>query len=167
MDETTPQATTNGYSKRPLWQWIALYVLIGVIVYGLLYYFVFAKKSGYQMGQSPSPTAAQQEAVSPTVMQASPSSTITQQQNTVTLTASGFTPSVLTIKVGQTVTWTNSSGKTAVVASDPHPTHTAYPPLNLGSFADGASLSLSFPKAGTYGYHNHLNPGETGTIVVQ
>ncbi|HSD98274.1 MAG TPA: hypothetical protein VLB73_01070 [Patescibacteria group bacterium] len=35
------------YSKRPLWQWILLYVILGLIVYGLIYYFVFAKKGGY------------------------------------------------------------------------------------------------------------------------
>jgi len=51
--------------------------------------------------------------------------------------------------------------------SDPHPVHTDYPPLNLGTFFDGASLSLKFPTAGTYVYHNHLNPSERGTIVVK
>lgn len=169
MEETTPQATpqvTNSYSKRPLWQWIALYVVIGAAVYGLLYYFVFANKSGYQANQNPSPTTTQ-EVISPTTSSATPSSTTTHEQNAVTLTQDGFSPATLTVKVGQTVTWTNSSGSTATVNSDPHPTHTAYPPLNLGSFANGASLSLSFPKAGTYGYHNHFNPGEKGTIVVQ
>jgi hypothetical protein len=32
----------KGYGKRPLWQWILLYVVIGGVVYGLVYYFVFA-----------------------------------------------------------------------------------------------------------------------------
>lgn len=27
----------GGYGKRPLWQWIALYVVVGAIVYGLIY----------------------------------------------------------------------------------------------------------------------------------
>lgn len=35
------------YSKRPLWQWILIYIVIGAIIYGLIYYFVFAKKGGY------------------------------------------------------------------------------------------------------------------------
>lgn len=155
MEESTPQVN-NGYGKRPLWQWVVLYVLIGLVVYGLVYYFVFAKKGGYQ-----------QQMVSPTTMQATPSSSAVQQQNLVTLTSSGFSPATLTIKSGQTVTWINKSGEGATVNSNPHPVHTDYPPLNLGSFASGASLSLSFPKAGTYGYHNHLNPSETATIIVQ
>lgn len=42
------------YTKRPMWQWIALYVVIGGIIYFLIYYFVFARKGGYQYpsGQS-------------------------------------------------------------------------------------------------------------------
>ncbi len=88
-------------------------------------------------------------------------------QNTITLTQNGFSPSTLTIKVGTTVTWINKSGTQATVNSNPHPIHTDYPPLNLGSFSNGAILSLIFNKAGTYGYHNHLNPGQTGTIIVQ
>jgi len=34
------------FSKKSLWKWILLYVIIGVIVYGLIYYFFFYKK-GY------------------------------------------------------------------------------------------------------------------------
>jgi len=52
-------AETNnnyGYGKRPLWQWILIYVVIGGIIYGLVYYFVFAKNGGY----SYSPTNSQQ-----------------------------------------------------------------------------------------------------------
>ncbi|HYK08971.1 MAG TPA: cupredoxin domain-containing protein [Candidatus Eisenbacteria bacterium] len=166
MDETTSSSTTNGYGKRPLWQWILLYIVIGALIYGLVYYFVFANKGGYPVGPTVSPTSST-TTVSPTAMEASPSSSVTQQRNAVTLTQNGFSPSVVTIKVGQTVTWTNKSGATATVNSDPHPTHTAYPPLNLGSFTDGGTLSLTFTKAGTYGYHNHFNPGEKGTIIVQ
>ncbi len=36
------------YGKRPLWHWIVLYVVIGVIVYGLIYYFVWDKAGGYR-----------------------------------------------------------------------------------------------------------------------
>src|SRR5260221_10403363 len=39
--------SASGYGKRPLWQWILLYVVIGGLIYGLVYYFVFAKKGGY------------------------------------------------------------------------------------------------------------------------
>ncbi len=165
--EEAPEQKSSGYGKRPLWQWIVLYVIIGVLVYGLIYYFVFSKK-GYnsaQTGQSQYPTT-QQQVASPTASQI-PSATEAQQQNTVTLTQDGWSPATLTIKSGETVTWINKSGEKATVNSNPHPTHTLYSPLNLGTFPDGGSLSLVFTKAGSYGYHNHLNPGETGTIIVK
>lgn len=104
--------------------------------------------------------------VSP-VATATPAPTATNSANTVTLTATGFNPDTLTVKVGTTVTWVNKSGEEATVNSDPHPTHTLWPFLNLGSFSDGGSLNVTFDKAGTYTYHNHLNPSERGTIVVE
>lgn len=51
MDEQ-PQTESKGYGKRPLWQWIVLYGIIAIVVYGLIYYFVFAKKGGYNYGSS-------------------------------------------------------------------------------------------------------------------
>lgn len=32
----------KGYGKRPLWQWIVIYLVIGIILYGLFYFFVLA-----------------------------------------------------------------------------------------------------------------------------
>lgn len=37
-------AQDQGYGKRPLWQWILIYAVIGLIVYGLIYYFVLANR---------------------------------------------------------------------------------------------------------------------------
>lgn len=95
------------------------------------------------------------------------SPTSMSNQENVTLTQDDFSPRTLTIKAGTMVVWTNKSGDDATVNSDPHPIHTDYPPLNLGNFADGGTLNLRFDKPGTYGYHNHLNPAEKGTIIVQ
>jgi len=35
------------YSKKSIWKWILLYVLIGAAVYGLIYYFFFYRNRGY------------------------------------------------------------------------------------------------------------------------
>lgn len=90
----------------------------------------------------------------------------TATEAAVTLTSTGFNPQVLTIKIGTKVVWTNKSGQLATVNSDPHPTHTAYPRLNLGEFDNGQSLSLIFDKVGRYGYHNHIDASEIGTVIV-
>lgn len=89
------------------------------------------------------------------------------QQVTVALSASGFAPQTIKIKPGTKVVWVNKGGGAATVNSALHPTHLIYPPLNLNSFEDSQSLSLVFDKAGTYQYHDHLNPSRTGTVVVE
>lgn len=35
----------KGYGKRPLWQWIVIYLIIAVILYGVIYYFFIARRS--------------------------------------------------------------------------------------------------------------------------
>lgn len=152
-------APTYGYGNRPLWQWILIYVVIGLILYLLIYYFVFAPK-GSNIYNPPS--------TKPTTQITQPATTITEaEQNAITLTTSGFNPATLTIKAGTTITFMNKSGVEATVNSSPHPQHTDYLPLNLGSFQEGGQLTITFDNPGTYRYHNHLNPGQFGRIVVQ
>ncbi|MBI3485402.1 hypothetical protein HY025_00495 [Candidatus Daviesbacteria bacterium] len=49
----------NYYGKRPLWQWILIYAVIGGVIYFLVYYFVFAKNGSYNYGSSSSPSQVQ------------------------------------------------------------------------------------------------------------
>ncbi|OHA25032.1 MAG: hypothetical protein A3D52_00625 [Candidatus Taylorbacteria bacterium RIFCSPHIGHO2_02_FULL_44_36] len=93
-----------------------------------------------------------------------------------TNTNSGYSPSILTVKKGETVTFKNQSSQSMWTASAVHPTHRAYPTSGgcLGSTFDacagvqsGNSWSFKFDISGTWKYHNHLNPGDTGTIVVE
>ena len=52
------------YNKRPLWQWIAIYLILGAIIYGAVYYLFLNKNSGYDYSKSstqyssPSPSQA-------------------------------------------------------------------------------------------------------------
>lgn len=41
----------NSYGKRPLWQWVLIYIIAGGVAYGLIYYFFFAKNGGYTYNQ--------------------------------------------------------------------------------------------------------------------
>jgi plastocyanin len=99
---------------------------------------------------------------------------------TVNDTASGFTPGSVTIKVGGTVTWLNQSGGQMWIASAVHPTHSSYDGTTRDAHcaagytgatpfdecSAGNSYSFTFTKVGTWAYHNHLNPSQTGTVVV-
>jgi len=46
-NQQTPKPYGKSYGKRPLWQWLVIYLIVGAIVYGAIYYFVYAKKGGY------------------------------------------------------------------------------------------------------------------------
>ena len=97
---------------------------------------------------------------------------------TITLTASGFSPSSVTIKKGGTVTFKNESTGEMWVGSAQHPTHTAYSgrtltqhcPDTTGTAFDqcksGNTYSFMFEKVGSWSYHNHKNASQFGAVVV-
>ena len=87
--------------------------------------------------------------------------------NLITYTDSGFSPAQVSVKAGDAVTFKNDSKASVQVNSAPHPAHTQFPELNVGSIAAGESKTVTFTTAGTKKYHNHLNPSQTGTIVVE
>lgn len=86
---------------------------------------------------------------------------------TIIYNGSNFSPSTLTIKAGTTVKVVNNSNSELQFDSDPHPAHTSNPELNVGSVEPGQSAKFTANTTGTYGYHNHGNPSQTGTLVVE
>ena len=87
--------------------------------------------------------------------------------NVITYSESGFSPNPITVKVGEKVEFKNNSSANIQVNSAVHPTHQLYPELNIGVIAPNETKSVTFSKAGTYKYHNHLNTSQTGQIVVE
>lgn len=138
---------------------------IGIVIVIVLIggFSLFYKKGSYSPSINPQ---SKTESANPMSKKTNPASEDKNGQNIVTLGENGFSPVTLTVKAGTKVTWLNKSGKKAAINSDPHPIHTNYSLLNLGSFESEDSLSLTFDKAGTFGYHNHLNPSQKGTIYV-
>ncbi len=98
-----------------------------------------------------------------------PSTTVTKKITTYTVnvTNSGFDPKLITVKRGEVVIWMNTTTKKATVNSDDHPTHKLNAFLNLGSFNAKSSVQAYFAEAGTYTYHNELNPSQKGTVIVE
>jgi plastocyanin len=104
------------------------------------------------------------------------------KENVVTYTDAGYSPNALTIKKGETVTFKNQSSRAMWPASAVHPTHRVYSGTSLDEhcpdktgtafdackgFKPGENWSFTFNKTGTWKYHDHLNPKDTGTIVVE
>jgi plastocyanin len=78
-----------------------------------------------------------------------------------------FLPNSLDIKQGDIVFFKNSSTKSFWPASNPHPTHTAYPEFDAKSaMKPGQTFEFKFLKTGTWGFHDHLNSSASGTITV-
>ncbi len=80
--------------------------------------------------------------------------------DTISITKKEFVPGSMTVKVGTTVTWTNSSSAAQTVTSDT---------ANLfdsGSLEAGAKYTYTFTQAGTFPYHSTNTPTLTGTIIV-
>jgi plastocyanin len=70
-----------------------------------------------------------------------------------------FSPKSVTVKVGQTVTWTNDdSVDHNVTASDGT--------FKSSSFGHGATFKWKATKAGTFKYTCTIHPGMDGTITV-
>ena len=87
--------------------------------------------------------------------------------NLITYNGSSFSPSKITVKAGTVLTIKNDSSSSLDFDSDPHPSHTDNPELNVDNVSPGQSKTFTVNKIGTWGYHNHLNPTQKGTIVVQ
>ena len=81
---------------------------------------------------------------------------------TVTLGASSFSPSTVTIQTGGTVTWRNTSGVVHNVTFNP----ATGAPSNIGDHSSGDN-TRTFGTAGTFGYQCTLHGGMTGSVVVQ
>jgi hypothetical protein len=45
------QKPTKGYGKRPVWQWVVIYLIIAIIVYGAIY-LIFFRGNGGSSGSS-------------------------------------------------------------------------------------------------------------------
>lgn len=87
---------------------------------------------------------------------------------TIAITARGFSPKIVMIAVGGTVTWINSDSNPHQPASDPNPAHSSLPGFDARSgILPNESYQVTFLKAGTYSYHDTLVNGLTGTIVVR
>lgn len=85
----------------------------------------------------------------------------------IVYSANGFSPAVLTVKKGETVTFVNNSGRNFRPASDNHPTHTLYPEFDSGKpIASGEEYSFTFEKVGDWGYHDHARATSVGIVRV-
>ncbi len=68
--EASPNSTPSSeYRKRPLWQWVVIYLVLAVILYAGIYYFFLAKNGSYTNQNQISQTTPTISSMHPTAMQ--------------------------------------------------------------------------------------------------
>jgi plastocyanin len=72
-----------------------------------------------------------------------------------------FSPKSLSVKVGDTVTWTNNDSTTHNV------TATSGATFKSSDFGNGGTFSWKADKAGTVNYVCTIHPGMVGTVIVK
>ncbi len=81
-------------------------------------------------------------------------------KNAVTIQNFAFSPKTITIKKGQSITWTNEDSAGHSATADDNSWDT-------GVLPQGQSKSLPFTKTGTFTYHCSVHPDMHGTVIVQ
>jgi hypothetical protein len=79
-----------------------------------------------------------------------------------------FSPQTITINQGDTVLFENVDSQDRWPASNIHPTHEIYPEFDPKKpVPANTSWQFTFDKAGTWKYHDHLEPTLSGTVIVK
>ena len=146
--------------------WVSALVAVIIIGFGAWWY----------TAQAPTNAPA---AVQNNTDEGMPDDGVTSQKKfIVTYGPDGFSPAEVTVKKGDTITWTNQGGGNMWVASAMHPAHAAYSGTTLAQHCsdatdvsfdqckNGSSYSFTFDKAGTWAYHNHSNASQFGKVIV-
>lgn len=140
------------------------FIIVGVVAL-LLAVVVFALNAPTKAPASTSTDTPQQtQTTTPTT---NPGAEEQEAAATIVYMDSGFEPSTITVKSGDTVRIENKSSMPLSFNSDDHPSHTKQSELNIGDVPKGGSREFVVTKVGTWGYHNHENSTDTGTIKVE
>ena len=147
--------------KKGVWMIIGIIIAL-LIIGGVAYYFIqqptpsnypnIPSQNNYEgiVNNSPSPSNS--------VNNTNPTS---PQTYNVDIQNFSFSPSTLTINVGDTVIWTNQDSISHTITSD------SGTELNSLQLSNGQTYSHTFNTAGTYNYHCSVHPTMKGTIVVE
>jgi hypothetical protein len=135
---------------------IAIAVIIGLFIFGAIALVGVnsqntANNGGTNQNSSPNLNATQDNDVAVTI----------------TYTGKGFEPNLDTIPVNSSVRVRNRSTRVLKFMSDPYPTETDEPELNVGTLNPGDSKKIFLSQKGTWGYHNALDASETGRLIVR
>jgi hypothetical protein len=93
------------------------------------------------------------------------------ETTTITITGAGVTPASIIVNANARITFVNNDSRAHEPSSNPHPSHTQCPELNIGRLEPNQTRE-SGPVVGgrTCGYHDHLDDGNAalrGSVQVR
>lgn len=110
---------------------------------------------------------SQQEGVSNRLLPGTDPLDVVKKSIEINMTSTGFSPAQVIVKKGTVVVFINKDTKSHWPASAPHPTHTDYPAFDpKRGIAPGETWSFTFDQVGSWGFHDHLFPSQTGKVNV-
>jgi len=134
---------------------IIIVIIVVIIIGGGAYFLNKNNPSQMQMQNMPAQTQGQAQ-TSP----ATSSSQAKTGKNAVTIQNFAFSPATITVKAGDSVTWTNQDSAGHSATADDNS-------FDTGVLPQGQSKSITFSKAGTYTYHCSVHPNMKATVIVQ
>lgn len=134
---------------------IIIVIIVVIIIGGGTYFLNKNNPSQTQMQNMPEQTQGQAQ-TSPAIS----SSEAKTSKNAVTIQNFAFSPATITVKAGDSVTWTNQDSAGHSATADDNS-------FDTGVLPQGQSKSVTFSKAGTYTYHCSVHPNMKATVIVQ
>lgn len=130
-------------------------------IMGLIVVVVILLAAGYFIVAARKAPNANPQAMSPMPTTSPVASSAVKNTTSVDMTNYAFSPSVITVPKGSTVTWTNmdSVGHTVIETDNQAGPHS-------GTVAPGKTYAFTFASAGSYHYHCSIHPDMTGTVIV-
>ncbi|MDD5193112.1 MAG: cupredoxin family copper-binding protein [Candidatus Nanoarchaeia archaeon] len=137
-------------------------VSIGLIIVIILGGFLLMQVNNKNAAANPKTNGNQQTSPSTTTIGNTPNTTTsTSKTYDVKIMNFEFSPSTLTIKKGDKVTWTNQDSVHHTILSD------SGTEINSPSLSSGESYSKTFDNIGSYNYHCSIHPSMKGEIIVE
>lgn len=149
----------------------ALLIAALVVLGGIAGYYFFGRPAAVPVPSPiPAPTPVEVPAPSPAPVPTPmpmPPAARTPKTFTISMTPDEFSPTNLTIRVGDTVVFRNDDTKSRWPASAIHPTHLLCPGFDsLEPIPPGGTYSYTFTVTKECPMHDHLIPSLRGKITV-
>jgi plastocyanin len=136
----------------------AVIVIVVIILIGGGIYFANKNSNTTPSNNSTGSTSMNMHSANNSTNQQSSAPTATDK---VDIKNFAFSPADITVKVGTTVTWTNSDSTTHTVTETD-----GQDGPNSGNLEPGKTYTFTYNTAGTFKYHCAIHPEMLGTVTV-